>query len=305
MELVIGYNLIPQLRKTRTKLIILVVISLAVFLFIQSTLISSISTESLYNRVQSVSKEYELLSYIVEDEDNKFRFLIYSLTFGLWMSLSALCWILLNFILHPVSEIIKQREQFILNARHELRTPLTILQSEIEQLNVEQLDQKGQLEVLGISQQISRLTDLSQNLLTSLTNQDIQSNTQVDVKEIITTLDTQLSKIYRTKNIRLNNNLPTILYSTNQSLFIQLLTNLIENIYKHSAPNSEYILESDGDSILFTNHFNTPIKNQSKTIGVIASTAIAKQLNLTIDRSVVQNRYITKIIGIAPRINSR
>jgi signal transduction histidine kinase len=297
MELATGYNLIPQLKKTRTSLIILVAISLSVFLIIQSAVINSIATESIYSKVKEVSREYDMLSLVVQEAELKIESTVYMLTFGLWLLLTLLCWILLNFILHPVSEMIIQKEQFIHNARHELRTPLAILQSEIEQLDVSKLDQKGQLEVLGINQQILRLTDLSQNLLTTLSHQkDSYSLANVDVRDVINLIDSQLKKIYSIKNISLDKSEFSIVILTNNSLFIQLITNIIENIYKHASINTLYTITYDQTSnILKFENTKDQLESTNNGVGVMASEAIAKQINFSISRRVSSNKYTTLV----------
>jgi signal transduction histidine kinase len=300
MVVVTGYDLIPQVKKTRAKLLVLIVIFLLAFFMIQSSTITSITNDKIYAKVKEVSKEFDLLSEVVSKEEEKLIGYYSLLTFGLWAFMSFLSWILLNIILRPVSESIKEREQFIHNARHELRTPLTILQSELELFPTAKLDLESQMDLLGIKHQVTRMIDLSQNLLTNLSSNNMLLMTDsICVFQLINKINAQINSIYSCKSITIDNLVPEFLIDTNQSMFTQLITNVIENIYKHGAKNSKYTVDYTpiDKSLVFKNEISSiVIDSTHKGIGVIASNAIADKLNYTIVNEIIDGKnYITKI----------
>jgi signal transduction histidine kinase len=300
MVVVTGYDLIPQVKKTRAKLLVLIVIFLLAFFMIQSSTITSITNDKIYAKVKEVSKEFDLLSEVVSKEEEKLIGYYSLLTFGLWAFMSFLSWILLNIILRPVSESIKEREQFIHNARHELRTPLTILQSELELFPTAKLDLESQMDLLGIKHQVTRMIDLSQNLLTNLSSNNMLLMTDsICVFQLINKINGQINSIYSCKSITIDNLVPEFLIDTNQSMFTQLITNVIENIYKHGAKNSKYTVDYTpiDKSLVFKNEISSiVIDSTHKGIGVIASNAIADKLNYTIVNEIIDGKnYITKI----------
>jgi signal transduction histidine kinase len=300
MVVVTGYDLIPQVKKTRAKLLVLIVIFLLAFFMIQSSTITSITNDKIYAKVKEVSKEFDLLSEVVNKEEEKLIGYYSLLTLGLWAFMSFLSWILLNIILRPVSESIKEREQFIHNARHELRTPLTILQSELELFPTAKLDLESQMDLLGIKHQVTRMIDLSQNLLTNLSSNNMLLMTDsICVFQLINKINAQINSIYSCKSITIKNHVPEFLIDTNQSMFTQLITNVIENIYKHGAKNSKYTVDYTpiDKSLVFKNEISSiVIDSTHKGIGVIASNAIADKLNYTIVNEIIDGKnYITKI----------
>jgi signal transduction histidine kinase len=300
MVVVTGYDLIPQIKKTRAKLLVLIVIFLLAFFIVQSVTVNTFTNDIIFAKVKEASLEYDKLAGIVEIEESKLRGFYTFFTIALWVLMSFFSWILLNIILRPVSESFKEREQFIHNARHELRTPLTIIQSELELFDTSKLDLDSQMDILGIKLQVTRMIDLSQNLLSNLSSSNSLLMTDaINVHELINKINSQINTIYVTKKIKLDNQVPDLSIDTNQSLFTQLITNVIENIYKHGLKESIYtvILLENEKSISFTNIISTDIHDTShKGIGVIASNAIADKLNYTIISEIIDDKvYKTKI----------
>jgi signal transduction histidine kinase len=300
MVVVTGYDLIPQIKKTRAKLLVLISIFLLIFFIVQNATINNFTSEIIFNKVKEASWEYDRLAEIVAVEESKLRGFYTFFTIALWALMSFFSWILLNFILRPVSESFKEREQFIHNARHELRTPLTIIQSELELLNTSKLDLDSQMDILGIKHQVTRMIDLSQNLLSNLSSKNsLLMTDRICVSESIQKIDSQISSIYSCKKITLDNQVPEFFIYSNLPLFTQLITNVIENIYKHGLKDSTYtisILDQD-NSISFINLISPDILDaKHKGIGVIASNAIADKLNYTIISEIIDNKvYKTKI----------
>jgi signal transduction histidine kinase len=300
MVVVTGYDLIPQIKKTRAKLLVLISIFLLIFFIVQNATINNFTSDIIFNKVKEASLEYDRLADIVAVEESKLKGFYTFFTIALWALMSFFSWILLNFILRPVSESFKEREQFIHNARHELRTPLTIIQSELELLNTSKLDLDSQMDILGIKHQVTRMIDLSQNLLSNLSSKNsLLMTDRIYVSESIQKINTQISAIYSCKKIILDNQVPEFFIYSNLPLFTQLITNVIENIHKHGLKDSTYtisILDQD-NSISFINLISPDILDaKHKGIGVIASNAIADKLNYTIVSEIIDNKvYKTKI----------
>jgi signal transduction histidine kinase len=210
-----------------------------------------------------------------------------------WIFLSFVAWLVLYRNLKPVSQSIKDRDQFINNARHELRTPLTVLSSEVELFQAHSLSEQAKLDLTGISQQVTRLKNLTQSLLTTLDgSKSIQ--TEFNLIANIKRIETELMHIYEEKNMVLEiskQELNSI--RTNEVLFNQLLFNVLENAYKHGKPNSniEVSISKNPTIIAISNTVSSETIPNPNGVGVQASESIATTLGISMTRSIQITTY--------------
>jgi signal transduction histidine kinase len=293
---VTGSDLLPQVRKTRRRLSIYVTIILLVFLALQAIITS-------WGITFFVGKEVDLALQgpevnLSEELQTQIMLVLIVTTAITWIFLSFLSWLVLYKNLKPVSQSIKDRDQFINNARHELRTPLTVLSSEVELFQTHSLSEQAKLDLTGISQQITRLKNLTQSLLTTLDgSKSIPSefNLIANIKRI----EAELMHIYEEKHIFLDvveQEVNTI--RTNEVLFNQLLFNVLENAYKHGKPgtNIEISITKNPTTIAIQNTTNSEAQPNPNSVGVQASKAIATTLGIDIKRSMHHAKYIVTLV---------
>jgi signal transduction histidine kinase len=288
---VTGSDLLPQVRKTRRRLAIYVTIILLVFLVLQAVVASwgiglFVGKEiDLALQTPEPSLSFEIQAHIL--------FVLVGTTIITWVFLSFLSWLVLYFNLKPVSQSLQERDQFINNARHELRTPLTVLSSEVELFQTHSLSAQAKLDLTGISQQITRLKNLTQSLLTTLDgSKTIQSefNLIANIKRI----ETELMHIYDKKNIFLDVVKQDVtIIQTNEVLYNQLLFNILENAYKHGEPNTniEVNITKNPTQVTIQNYIHTIVSVNPDGIGVQASESTAKQLGLRLERFTTNDIY--------------
>jgi signal transduction histidine kinase len=213
------------------------------------------------------------------------RFIIASSTFLMWVLLSFASWIMLYFILKPVSTSILLRDQFLANARHELRTPLTILRSEIELFSNHPLSESVRNDLQGIQQQTQNLIELSQNLLEQLSEKEQPTlNDLIEIKLLIIEIYDQISHSYKASFnfVEWKGDWSKASIKTNKSLFTQLLTNIIENAFKHGDVSKPLILICDDYNIVIQN--SSRVDSELVTgQGISSARLIASKLSLTID----------------------
>lgn len=295
-EPVTNSDLLPQIKKTRNRLGIFISIFLAIFLFLHVFILNSIvfwifSVDITHDQLPSPA--------LGSDQTNYFFLVVILATFVVWLVMSYISWILLYQILKPVSDSIRQREQFINNARHELRTPLTILKSEIELVQDNELSESVKLDILGIKLQVDRLIDLSQQLLSNLEQNTFKElNSDLEISSTINKVNKEISRIYNHKRIELKCQIDDrIRIQTQVSLFNQLIVNVIENAYKHSANKSslEVFLDPDLTELVFKNELNPDDQINHSGIGIQAAKAIAAKLNIEISHTQKNNQFVVTL----------
>jgi signal transduction histidine kinase len=293
---VTGSDLLPQVRKTRLRLAVYVTTILLVFLLLQALVSSLGITFFVGKQIDFALPDTEpslslgLQTYIL--------FVLVITTAITWVFLSFLSWMVLYFNLKPVSQSIKDRDQFINNARHELRTPLTVLSSEVELFQNHTLSHKAQLDLVGISQQITRLKNLTQSLLTTLDGTKPHS-TEYNLITNIKRIEAELLHIYESSNLFLDVVQQDIsLIQINAVLFNQLLFNLLENAYKHAKPstNIEISITQNPTQIIIVNSINPKTHPNLNGVGIQAVQSIAQQLGVQVVRNQNSQLYSAKVV---------
>jgi signal transduction histidine kinase len=289
---VTGSDLIKQVRKTRIRLGLLITICLGGFLFLQSLFIPFLALR--LNLLQGDSQWLD-----IEIARSNLQQIVVLSSFFTWIILTCLSWILLYFILKPVSENIKEMNAFIANARHELRTPLTILKSEIELMSFHPLPAEVKTDLFNLELQINRLIALVQSLLFTLVRPEaIEKEDQVEIYSLIEELLKSLKRVYKQQDLKVNLFIPqNLIIQTNKTLFTQLLVNILENAYKHVDQGNPLLnIDLKEDKLVFTNTMNLKQStNLREKYGIIAAQAIAKRLGITILRGFGDGKYTVEI----------
>ena len=140
----------------------------------------------------------------------------------------------------------KERE-FTSNASHELMTPISVLQSNIENMMMEEgVNDEMQEKLLGLMKTVGRLKKIVHSLLyiSRIENDQFARADKVEVHELSEQVMEELLVRLESKSIHFTNNVtPGItLLQVNRDLLFQLLYNLINNAIRYNNENGSIYL---------------------------------------------------------------
>jgi len=171
-----------------------------------------------------------------------------------------LIWLLSRKVMEPIAESYAKQKQFITNASHELKTPLTVINSCADVLELEEGSSKW---IDGIRSEVSRLSDLTNNLVSlSLMEEEnhevIKSEFSISncALELVNnfTLRAQEEGYVLKYDIAKNLN-----YLGNEKNIKQLMSILLDNLLKYGdkSENVQFNLSLKGKYIVISTHNKT------------------------------------------------
>jgi signal transduction histidine kinase len=145
-------------------------------------------------------------------------------------------------LMEKIHEAFEKEREFTSNASHELMTPISILQSNAENLMVEEnISEEMQGKISDMMRTINRLKKIVHSLLyiSRIENDQFVKSDMVIVHDLITEVMDELSYRLETKSIQFTNEVSSKLKinKVNRDLFFQLIYNLINNSIKYNKKN--------------------------------------------------------------------
>ncbi|RKD16122.1 hypothetical protein BCY91_04330 [Pelobium manganitolerans] len=151
----------------------------------------------------------------------------------------------------------KLQKEFSENAAHELQTPLAIIKSKLDlMLQDEQLSEKQSQLIDDIYQVLQKLGDLNKNLLflNKIENQQFELADMVHCEEVVNKLIKQLNFFAESRYQQvLFPQMHQLTFEGNQSLFEQLVQNLLINAIQYSPKGSIINIKLDDEHLTFIN----------------------------------------------------
>ena len=152
-----------------------------------------------------------------------------------WLAMLALIIFLSRKAINPIAENIERQKQFVTNAGHELKTPLAIIQANTEAMELFNGENKWSR---NIKSQVTRLSELTQNLLT-LSRMDESADSMVLEKIDLSALT---SEHYRTfadsfsqKGVTISSDIQeNVSVKGDRKQLTQLLNLLFDNAVKYT-----------------------------------------------------------------------
>jgi signal transduction histidine kinase len=145
-------------------------------------------------------------------------------------------------LMEKIHDAFYKEREFTSNASHELMTPISILQTNIENLMLdEELSESMEDKLSGMMKTVHRLKKIVHSLLyiSRIENDQYAKNDTVSLHRLIEEVMEELSPKLEMKSIQFLNNTPAkpeIKY-VNHDLFFQLLYNLINNAIRYNKAN--------------------------------------------------------------------
>jgi signal transduction histidine kinase len=145
-------------------------------------------------------------------------------------------------LMEKIHDAFYKEREFTSNASHELMTPISILQTNIENLMLEEeLPESLQERLSGMMKTVNRLKKIVHSLLyiSRIENDQYAKNDTVGVQEIIGEVMEELSARLEIKSVQLTTSIsaPVKIKNVNHDLFFQLLYNLINNAIRYNREN--------------------------------------------------------------------
>jgi two-component system sensor histidine kinase KdpD len=158
-----------------------------------------------------------------------------------------------------LASIAEQRRAILRSVSHDLRTPLSTIRAVATDLrSFREYDQADRIQLLDlVIDETDRLDRLVANLL-SMSRIEAGWNspqlTAVDVREVVEDCATRMQRLFESRVLRIDipDDLPLIRADYVQ--FEQILTNLLENIARHTPPDTiaEVSARADGSEVVLT-----------------------------------------------------
>ena len=206
-------------------------------------------------------------------------------------------------------ELVERQSQFIGNASHELQTPLAIIGNRVEWLlDGGNLTDEQAAELFKIQSTLGRAVRLNKTLLllTKIENGKFPDSVEVDVSRLVQDSVEMYSEIYESRQMTVRVDIEdNVKVEMNESLAATLVSNLIKNMYVHSAEGSSgsitissgrLIIENDGEQALdgeriFDRFYQGPKSKGSMGLGLPLVAAVCRTYSLGISYQFKQGRH--------------
>ncbi|MFD2921574.1 sensor histidine kinase [Terrimonas rubra] len=141
-------------------------------------------------------------------------------------------------LMGKIHEDFERERAFTGNASHELLTPITILQTKMENLMMEDLDDVAQDKLVAMMKTLNRLKRIVNSLLliSRIENDQFALTEQVGIAELMNEVVEELQDRLNAKEIQLTINMEPVapLQRVNRDLLFQLLFNVINNAIRYN-----------------------------------------------------------------------
>lgn len=206
-------------------------------------------------------------------------------------------------------ELVERQSQFIGNASHELQTPLAIIGNRVEWLlDGGNLTEEQAAELFKIQSTLGRAVRLNKTLLllTKIENGKFPDSVEVDVARLVQDSVEMYGEIYESRQMTVRVDIEDdVKVEMNESLAATLVSNLIKNMYVHSAEGSSgcitissgrLIIENDGEQALdgeriFDRFYQGPKSKGSMGLGLPLVAAVCRTYSLGISYQFKQGRH--------------
>lgn len=150
-----------------------------------------------------------------------------------------------NHLLKRMDGVFQQQRQFSAAAAHELRTPLSVLQTRLDVFNkLENHQEKDYEEMFSdIQDQVQRMTQLVDHLLTLMDTESLEKNDLVDLYDLFDEVFCDLTPLAEKREVGLELQGSHIQVYASDLLLYRALYNLVENAIKYNKPGGSVLVQ--------------------------------------------------------------
>lgn len=149
-------------------------------------------------------------------------------------------------LMEKIHEAFEKEREFTSNASHELMTPISILQSNAENLMMEEdISEEMQEKISSMMRTLNRLKKIVHSLLfiSRIENEQFGKTDTVNTRKITEEVMEELSSRLETKSIQFKNKILGVkIQQVNHDLFFQLFYNLVNNAIRYNKENGSITL---------------------------------------------------------------
>jgi signal transduction histidine kinase len=150
-------------------------------------------------------------------------------------------------LMNKIHEAFDKEREFTSNASHELMTPISILQTNVENMMIEEnISEEQQEKISSMMKTLNRLKKIVHSLLyiSRIENEQFVKTDTVNIHELSSEIMEELSVRLETKSLHFVNqiSLGIKVRKVNHDLFFQLLYNLINNAIRYNRENGSILL---------------------------------------------------------------
>ena len=155
-------------------------------------------------------------------------------------------------LMEKIHEAFDKEREFTSNASHELMTPISILQTNIENMMMEDgISEDQQERISGMMKTVNRLKKIVHSLLyiSRIENEQFAKSDRVDIRELSLEVMVEIMPRFEAKSIQFNNEISNDvkLKQVNRDLIFQLFYNLINNAIRYNKENGSIYLSDRFD----------------------------------------------------------
>jgi two-component system sensor histidine kinase ArlS len=150
-------------------------------------------------------------------------------------------------LMKKIHEAFDKEREFTSNASHELMTPISILQTNVENMMMEEnITEEQQDKISSMMKTVNRLKKIVHSLLyiSRIENDQFVKSDTVNIHKLSSEIMEELSTRLETKSLHFTNQIsPNIkVKKVNHDLFFQLLYNLVNNAIRYNKENGSILL---------------------------------------------------------------
>lgn len=150
-------------------------------------------------------------------------------------------------LMKKIHEAFDKEREFTSNASHELMTPISILQTNVENMMMEEnITEEQQDKISSMMKTVNRLKKIVHSLLyiSRIENDQFIKSDTVNIHELSSEIMEELSMRLETKSLHFSNQISSniLVKKVNRDLFFQLLYNLINNSIRYNKENGSILL---------------------------------------------------------------
>lgn len=148
--------------------------------------------------------------------------------------------LILSDSLNKAQQDYQSLKEFTENASHELQTPLAVIQSKLDILiQNEKLSEAESQSIQSAYDALRNLSKLNQSLLllAKIENKQFSEQTNINIRQLLENKINQFSDLWKSRNIKLQQDMSDKTIKGNPQLIEILLNNLLSNATKHNVDN--------------------------------------------------------------------
>lgn len=150
-------------------------------------------------------------------------------------------------LMKKIHEAFDKEREFTSNASHELMTPISILQTNVENMMMEEnISEEQQEKISSMMKTLNRLKKIVHSLLyiSRIENDQFAKSDTVNIHKLSSEIMEELTMRLETKSLHFTNQVSSrvSVKNVNHDLFFQLLYNLINNSIRYNKENGSIVL---------------------------------------------------------------